>query len=82
MTAQTELMNRPGFELTPRSWTVAVPPTKRCFSATHYLIHLSWTSLNPPIKEKRFGADTDLSAWPSHGAIKSPGELLNFLGTV
>jgi 2-phosphoglycolate phosphatase len=28
------------------------------------------------------GADTDLSAWPSHGAIKSPGELLNFLGTV
>ncbi len=27
------LMNRPGFELTPKSWTVAVPPTKRYFSA-------------------------------------------------
>ncbi len=26
-------VNRPGFELTPRSWTVAVPPVRRCFSA-------------------------------------------------
>ena len=26
-------VNRPGFELTPRSWTVAIPPTRRCFSA-------------------------------------------------
>ena len=27
------LLNRPGYELTPKSWTVAVPPTKRYFSA-------------------------------------------------
>jgi integrase len=26
-------VNRPGYELTPKSWTVAVPPTKRYFSA-------------------------------------------------
>jgi hypothetical protein len=26
-------LNRPGYELTPKSWTVAVPPTKRYFSA-------------------------------------------------
>lgn len=26
-------LNRPGFELTPRSWTVAVPPTIPCLSA-------------------------------------------------
>ena len=28
-----EVMNRPEIELTPKSWTVAVQPTKRCFSA-------------------------------------------------
>jgi len=26
-------LNRPGFELTPRSWTVTMPPVRRCFSA-------------------------------------------------
>jgi hypothetical protein len=26
-------LNRPGFELTPRSWTVTIPPIRRCFSA-------------------------------------------------
>jgi glucose-1-phosphate cytidylyltransferase len=26
-------INRPGFELTPKSWTIALPPTKRSFSA-------------------------------------------------
>lgn len=26
-------LNHLGFELTPRSWTVAIPPTRRCFSA-------------------------------------------------
>ena len=25
------MLNRPGFELTPRSWTVAIPPIRRCF---------------------------------------------------
>ena len=30
---QTRGLNRPGFELPPKSWTVAVPPTKRYFSA-------------------------------------------------
>ena len=25
-------LNRPGFELTPRSWTVTLPPISRCFS--------------------------------------------------
>jgi hypothetical protein len=28
-----EVMNSPGFELTPRSWTVEIPPVRRCFSA-------------------------------------------------
>ena len=27
------VLNRPGFELTPRSWTAALPPTRWCFSA-------------------------------------------------
>ena len=26
-------LNRPGFELTPRSWTVTIPPIRRYFSA-------------------------------------------------
>ncbi len=26
-------LNRPGFELTPRSWTVSIPPIRRCFLA-------------------------------------------------
>ena len=26
-------LNRPGFELPPKSWTVTIPPTKRYFSA-------------------------------------------------
>lgn len=26
-------VNRPGFELTPRSWTVTMAPVRRCFSA-------------------------------------------------
>ena len=26
-------LNRPVFELTPRSWTVTIPPIRRCFSA-------------------------------------------------
>lgn len=26
-------MNRPRIELTPRNWTVTVPPLKRCFSS-------------------------------------------------
>ena len=26
-------VNRPGFELTPRSWAVTIPPIRRCFSA-------------------------------------------------
>jgi hypothetical protein len=25
-------LNRPGFELTPRSWTVTIPPPRRCLS--------------------------------------------------
>ena len=31
--AALNMVNRPGYELTPKSWTVAVPPTKRYFSA-------------------------------------------------
>jgi hypothetical protein len=28
------IMNRPGYELTPRSWTVAIAPISRYFSAS------------------------------------------------
>jgi len=30
--SKKDFMNRPGFELTPISWTVTMPPFRRCFS--------------------------------------------------